>query len=251
MARGLKDILRDCTPPVLWRLASGLKKAVQEPVTPPAAPISYQKVTTLHNMRDLHQGRYAEVYDRFSPLNHFNAPHETRMRIYFASMFADVAKRVPGDFVAGGVSFGVAPLVIYHLLGFETLGKTYHLIDPFIGITADGRTYHAYNTDMEKVREQFPEHAPVVFHRQLMPDCFPLPGVAAFAFVHLNATFPKAESDSLDYLYGKLSPGGIILIDYYAINAGQQDQYDPAIRAAGATIWTLPTGQGVIFKPLA
>jgi hypothetical protein len=124
------------------------------------------------------------------------------------------------------------------------------LVDPFLGVNYPGSGPNPYNTDFELVRRQYSETAPVVFHRKLIPDCFPLEGLAqGLAFVHLNTTNPPAEAASLQYLYERLNPGGYIVIDDYSFGNGQFDDYDPVIQALGAKIFCLVTGQGVIQKP--
>lgn len=212
---------------------------------------SYQGVYTQHSMRWLHEGRFAEIHDQYRKFNPFNSPNETRLRQYFTCMFADFAKRAPGDFLSAGISFGVAPRVIYDFVDFKCLGKTYHFIDPFLAINYPGGGPNPYNTDFEFVRQQYPEDAPVVFHRELLPDCFPLAGLErGLAFIHLNTTHPPAEAASLQYLYERLNPGGFMVIDCYSFGNGQFDEYDPAIQAIGAKVFSLVTGQGVIQKPL-
>jgi len=218
----------------------------------PRSALSYQGVYTQHSMRWLHEGRFSEIHDRYRELNPFNAPNESRLRHYCACMYADFSKTIPGDFVSAGISFGVAPRVIYDFVDFARLHKTYHFIDPFLGINYPGTGPNPYNTDFELVRRQYPEEAPIVFHRQRLPDCFPLDGLdRGLAFIHLNTTHPPAEAASLRYLYDTLNPGGFIVIDDYSFGPGQFDYYDPAIEALGATVFSLVTGQGVIQKPYA
>ena len=241
----VRNLARSVTPPILWELARKLR---QHHLPPP--PPSYQGVVTQHNMRWLHEGRFAEIYDRHHHLNPFNAPNETRLRQYFACMFAEFAKSVPGDFLSAGISFGVAPRVIYDFTEFERLEKIYHFIDPFLGINNPSETVSPYNTDFEFVHRQYPADAPIKFHRKLIPECFPLVGLEALAFAHLNVTHPPAEAASLQYLYEKLSPGGFILIDYYSFGHGQFETYDPAIKKVGASVFSMVSGQGVIHKPL-
>ena len=235
------NLARAVTPPFLWDMARKLLKR--------SGPTNYQGVVTYHNMRWLHEGRFAEIYDSHSHLNPFNAPNETRLRQYFDCMFAEYAKGVPGDFLAAGISYGVAPRVIYDFVDFERFGKTYHFIDPFLGINNPGEEIAPYNTDIELVRNQYPADAPIKFHLELIPDCFPLPGIDALAFVLLNTSDVAGEAASLPYLYEKLSPGGFILIDYYSFGQGQFEGYDPAIAKIGASVFSMVTGQGVIRKP--
>ena len=217
----------------------------------PPSPPFYQGVQSHHNMDVLHRGRFAEIYDRWRSLNPHSSPNETRLRHYMSCMFAEFSGNVQGDFLSAGISYGVAPHVIYDFVEFEKLGKTYHFIDPFLGINNpnDGGAMSPYNTDVNFVRQQYPVGAPVRIHQTTIPDCFPLDGLDALAFAHLNVTVAVAEADSIDYLYKKLSSGGFIIIDYYAFGRGNFEVYDQAIKKAGASIFTLVTGQGVIHKP--
>ena len=212
---------------------------------------SYQGVYTQHSMRWLHEGRFAEIYDRHRTCNPFNPPNETRLRHYSACMFAEFSSMVPGDFLSAGISFGVAPRVIYDFVEFERLDKNYHFIDPFLGANYPGEGINPYNTDFDFVRRQYRQEAPVVFHRAFLPDCFPLNGLErGLAFVHLNTTHPEAEAASLQYLYEKLNPGGYIVIDSYSFGKGGFVVYDPVIQKIGAKVFSLVTGQGIIQKPL-
>jgi hypothetical protein len=241
-SQALINIARAVTPPVLWGMARKLLH--RSPLT------SYQGVITQHNMRLLHEGRFAEIYDRHSPLNPFTGPNETRLRQYLDCMFAEFAKEIPGDFLSAGISYGVAPRVIYDYVSFERLGKIYHFIDPFLGINNPDETISPYNTDSEFVRNQYSADVPIKFHLELIPDCFPLAGVDSLAFVHLNMGDVVAEAASLQYLFDKLSPGGFILIDYYSFGQGQFNSYDSAIKKVGASVFSMVTGQGVIRKTL-
>lgn len=212
---------------------------------------SYQGVYTQHSMRWLHEGRFAEIHDRHRKLNPFNNANDTRLRQYSACMYAEFSINVPGDFLSAGISFGVAPRVIYDFVEFDQIGKTYHFIDPFLGTNYPGEGVNPYNTDFEFVRRQYREDAPVVFHRELLPECFPMKGLErGLAFIHLNTTHPSAEAASLHYLYEKLNPGGFLLIDSYSFGTGQFDDYDKIIESIGAKVFSLVTGQGVIQKPL-
>lgn len=244
VGRAAKSFGRAVTPPILWDLG---RKLCQPHLAP--SPRSYQGVVTQHNMRWLHEGRFAKIYDRHRLLNPRTDQHETRLRHYCACMFAEFSKSIPGDFLSAGISYGVAPRVIYDFVEFQRLGKTYHCIDPFLGINNPDEAHAPYNTDFEFVRRQYPHDAPVQFHRKRIPDCFPLTGVHALAFVHLNVTYPPDEAASLPYLYEQLSPGGFIVIDYYSFGKGQFDVYDPVIEKIHASVFSLVTGQGVIQKP--
>lgn len=245
--RNLVGVLRDITPPFLWSfLRRHFGRNFHE-----VALVNYQGVTTQHSMRCLHEGYFAQLYDRYRTLNPNNSEHLTRLRIYNACLFAELAKAVPGDYLSAGISYGVAPRIIYDFVEFWKLGKTYHFIDPFTGANnpAD-KQVHRYNEDAAFVKQQYPANAAISIHKALIPNCFPIDSIDSLAFVHLNVTHPPSEAASLAYLYEKLSPGGFILIDYYGYGAGQYEWFDPIEDQLGIRIFGMVTGQGVIQKPL-
>lgn len=236
--------VKDVTPPLLWR---ALRSAAGRRANPTR---SYQGVTTEHDTREMHEGAFGEAFARYAPLDPHIPPDATRLRIYLAAMFAERCAALPGDFVFGGISYGVAPRVIYELVAVRA-DRAFHLIDPFTG--SDGGTSRVrptYNTDGEYVRRQYPERANVRLWRDYLPQCFPLEGVDRIAFAHLNTGALQAEANSLAYLYDRLSPGGVIVLDYYGFLGGQnRGPYEPVLASLGAMRYVMVTGQGILVKP--
>lgn len=230
---GVKAIL----PPILW---DKLRKGRDVP------PSAYQGVQTIHDMALLHSGAFGEAFDKAAAADTVDSMERIRLRVYNAAFLASLTNDVPGDFLFGGVSFGIAPRVLYDMVP----RRRFHMVDPFTGEDISGQVRPSYNTDPEAVRRQYPADAPITMHRVRIPDGLPLPGVDRLAFVHLNTTVPKAEAESLPGLYSLLSPGGIILIDAYAMSGLEgRRSYDPALDALGIAPFVLVTGQGVVVKP--
>ena len=246
----IKSIIKQCVPPIIWNFAKALapKAELGGRIAGCYQSIDYQGVSTVHNMRCMHEGSFARYYEQYRGLNPANGPEVTRLRQYLACMFAEWTKGVKGDFLSAGISYGVAPRVIFDFIDFPSLGKVWHFIDPFTGANVpDG---YFYNTDLEIVIKQYPPGARIVFHKHYIPDVFPINSIESLAFVHLNATDCSAEAESLPYLYEKLSPGGIILIDMYAFGNGAFETYDVKIEELGASAFTMVTGQCVIRKDI-
>jgi len=231
----LARILKDLTPPLLWR---GLRRLRGRPATP-----TYQVVTTLLKLTALHEGRFAAVYDAAYPNDPDTLPdgNMLRLRVYHSYLFAEIASRAAGDFVSVGVSYGVTAKVLYELLikGHE---RTYHLVDPFVG-----REGWGYCQDPAFVMAQFGGDPFVRLHQAAAPDAFPLPLSNGLAFVDLDTGDERADLASLPYLIDRLSPGGVIVIDFYG-RAPSTEQYDRVADRGGASIFILPTGQGVLIK---
>ena len=243
------SIAQQFAPPVLldaFRRLKGKRLARREPYR----DALYQGVRTSHNAKPLHIGRFAEVYDRHLSLDPHLDGDWMRYRIYNECVIAQLCSNVPGDFICAGVSWGLAPRMIYDYVAFSETGKTFHLIDPFEGIwSASSReAVPFYNTDPEYVRRQYPTAARIKFHRKLIPDAFPLPGVEKIAFAMLNTGDEKSEALSLPILFDALSEQGMIVIGRYGSGDGHFDVYDPVLTKLGVEPFWLPSGQAVITK---
>ena len=154
-----------------------------------------------------------------------------------------MCRTVPGDFLCGGISWGVAARLIYEFVEFSTLGKTLHLVDPFDARTSNGSTRKTleYNSDPLYVRRQYPETAPIIVHCKPIP--IELPGRLAFVF--LNTGDPQADAKALPSIYAMLSPGGCILLNNYANNI---EHYKAALASLDAQAIWQPSGQGLVVK---
>ena len=234
---GFTGVLRDLAPPMLWRGARRL-------LGRGPAITSYQAVTTLINLPALHAGPFASVYDATYP-NDPDCRRDSnllRLRIYHTYLFAEIASRVRGDFMSIGVSYGVTSKVLYELL-LKGTERTYHLVDPFVGKPGWG-----YCQDPSFVMAQFDGDPLVRLHQAPAPGAFPLPlGGHGLAFVDIDTGDEAADVASLPYLIDRLSPGGVIVIDFYGW-ARSTAAYDRVAERAGASIFILPTGQGVLLK---
>ena len=232
----LRDLLRDVSPPFLWRAASAFRHG--RPTSP-----NYQGVTTLANLSALHGGRFAEVYDAAYRRDPGLLPdgNTVRLRVYQSYLFATIASKVKGDFVSVGISYGVTAKVIYELV-LRGRERTYHLVDPFTDDSGAG-----YCKDAPAVMRQFGGDPFVRLHRAAAPQVFPLDFVGGLAFAELSTGDDGADLESLPYLVERLHPEGVIVLDDYAWGPWMS-RLDEEARALGASIFCLPTGQGVLLK---
>jgi len=234
LRRILANAARQITPPLIWaggKLVLGMRAAMD-----------YQFVRTGHSTRPLHEGRFAEIFERYQALDPYVAMNVTRLRIYNICAFARLCSNIAGDYAFVGVSFGVAARIVYEFTNFETLGKTFHLVDPFETIDEQ------YNDDVDYVRGQYPASAPIKFVQDTIPECLPIEGIRCLSFVHLNTGDWESEAKSLPYFYEALSAGGVIIVDDYAIDKGHFDIYDPVFKHLRIEPYWMPTGQCAIVK---
>jgi O-methyltransferase len=69
-----------------------------------------------------------------------------------------------------------------------------------------------------------------------------------FSFVHLDVDLYQPTMDSLEFFYGKMSPGNIILCDDYGFVTcpGAKKAMDSFFADKPEEIVSLPTGQGFV-----
>jgi hypothetical protein len=207
MKRKLSGFVRSITPRPVWNAylrARGLDVHQVHPWR------TFGLMATRSDPGPLLKGRFADLYARYASIDPTMNPEHTRYRHCCNCFFAFLCRHVPGDFVCGGISYGVNAKMIFEFTDFPSLGKTLHLIDPFEGI-ADGGIAENFNRDPEYVRRQYPPDAPVVIHRTRIP--LRLPG--RLAFVVTNTGVPAADEASIPIFYEALSPGGILVSGNY------------------------------------
>jgi len=215
----------------------------------PKPPQIYQGVSTVHSTAHLYSGRFGQAYERHWRLDPYNLPsngNRTRLRIYNVCSVARIAMRAEGDVLSAGISYAVAPSVLYDFLDIGESDRKLVMIDPFLGVdnSRSMKVQEKYNTDEAFVRDRFPPGARIEIIRDFIPAGLP-PG-ARYCFVHMNTTDEHAEARALPLLWPQLSKGGAIVIDMYAIDGGYQAAYAAAMPVEP---FVLPTGQAVLFKP--
>lgn len=238
MNQTLSAAVQSVAPPVIWNALQRLRgHAGKFPQR------EFGNMATCANAGPLLEGQFAELYAKYRPLDRFLAPEVWRYRLYNVCFFARLCRQIPGDFVCAGVSWGVAPRMVFDFTDFPTLGKTLHLIDPFEGIVSNDsdKISERYNRDPDYVLRQYPPGAPIVLHRKRIP--LRLPG--KFAFVFTDTGNPAADAEAIPIFYEGLSPGGVLITEQYANNA---NYYEPILKRLDVTPLWLPSGQGVIFK---
>lgn len=211
----------------------------------------FQGMATQHSVEHLYAGRFAEMFDKHMPLDPTHDMHHIRLRVYNVSSFGELALNAPGDFVAAGISWGIAPRVLFDYARLAKNGRALHMVDAFTGIdnAKNQSVMPKYNTSKEYVARQYPPVGAVHIHTGLIPACLPLPGLTRIAFCHLNTGDHDSEAASLSHFFDALSPGGIIVIDNYAIFEGSEHRYKEAIESLQEkTVMVLPTGQCAIIK---
>lgn len=227
-----KEYIRQLMPPILFNL---IKDRTNE-------FIDYQGVRTPHSPWPMFNGKFAELYEKNYKLDPYVAKNITRYRLYNICMIADLCKKVPGDFLCAGVSFGVAPKMVFDYVDLNKHSKILHIIDPFMG------TEHFYNTDFRLVDRQYKINDPVKFHLEFIPYALSKFRKKSIAFAFLNTGSIEAECKSLPILFDMLYPSGAIIMDQYCPQNGNYEAYNWVFEKLGVIPFWFPSGQCVIFK---
>jgi O-methyltransferase len=143
---------------------------------------------------------------------------------------AVIASRgVPGIMAEIGVAYGASA----HIISTLCPQKTLHLFDTFVGLPplTDRDSHEIFKEGtlgcpIESVRE-FLRDDNVVFHQGLFPHetgC----AVASekFSFVHLDVDLYEGTLESLQFLYPRMSPGGIILGHDFLVSKGATSAFN-------------------------
>jgi hypothetical protein len=218
---------------------------------------------SIHNHDFMRDGAFEAAYARGVQAA---ADYRWQWRVHIGLWAASAAAKLDGDFVECGVNRGFLSSAIMQFLDWDTLGKTYYLLDTFEGLDyrqlADGdeksrRRNEAHLADgmyvrgADEVRKNFSQWHNVRVVEGSVPDTLREIVSREVAFLHLDMNSAPPEVAAFNTLWERLSPGAIVLLDDYAY-AGYEPQklaMDVAAAAKGIRIASLPTGQGLALKP--
>ena len=230
---------------------------------------AHDGIFTFNNSHFAQDSAFLAAYQRGIQASHGVDP-KIEWRVHVALWAAGCAQSVPGDFVECGVNAGFISSAIMHRIDWQRVAKTFYLIDTFAGpilsqyseeevrqgqmkVAEEALAAGSYVTDLGRVRANYAEWPNTRIVQGAVPEVLEQLKIGPVAFLHLDMNSANPERAAFEYFWEKLSPGGIVLLDDYA--AWSYDALASAIddeaRAKGAEVVSLPTGQGLIWKPNA
>ena len=188
---------------------------------------------------------------------------DIRWRTYINISFAKYALKVKGDFVDCGVGKGLYSKAICEYLNFQSLDRSFHLIDTFSGIPISQLHESEINTGqkfnslaykgsyLEEVKDTFRVYRNVEIHQGQLPGIlneisFP----KGISYLQIDLNNANAELATLDKLLSHCNPGGVIILDDFAYGREFELSYKLITDFANyknLNIITIPTGQGLIL----
>lgn len=189
-------------------------------------------------------------------------------RVHVGLWAAGLALKLEGDFVECGVNWGMLSSAIMERYGWNDRGRDFWLMDTFGGIDARfvsdeelGRAKLAesagkldrgvYTADLEAVKANFAEWTHVRFVPGAIPETLPEVTAERIAFLHIDMNCAPPEVAALRHFWPRLAPGAPVLLDDYAYRGfePQKRAMDALAAELDAPVLSLPTGQGLLFKP--
>lgn len=178
--------------------------------------------------------------------------HGIIWRLYTLCWAANSCLRREGDFVECGVFSGASSGVMCQYLGFESLQRKLYLYDTFgPHDSIKSEHYPGYDDQLYKfVCQRFAPYSNVRIIQGFIPDSFQQEIPEKIAFLHVDLNNAPAEIATLNALFDRVSPGGMVLLDDYGFSGflAQKQAEDEFFAQRGYEVLELPTGQGLVIK---
>ncbi len=173
-------------------------------------------------------------------------------RRYFISTMAYHAVQLPGDFVECGVYHGTGVKTVIDYLGGVTFPKTFWAYDTYDSNPVPGHAFEGQERGFfEKVQKRFEGYDQVKLVKGMIPEIFESHCPEQVAYLHIDLNNAPAEIATLDRLFDRVVPGGVIIFDDYEWSGEYRSQKiaeDAWLDARQYRVSPLPTGQGFIIK---
>jgi O-methyltransferase len=217
-------------------------------------------LATAHNADFMREPRFASAYEAGKAVGVWQNA-DIHWRAYVACWAAAKGAALEGDFVECGVYRGSISRMVMDYVGFRRMpDRKFYLLDTFSGLVEkyisdeekrQGRRAGVYEETFEAVRSTFADIPNVEIIRGTVPDTLPEVRSQKVCYLSLDMNCAEPELAAAEYFWPRLSSGAVIVLDDYGF-AGHHEQkkaMDGFAASVGVEVLSLPTGQGLIFKP--
>lgn len=174
-------------------------------------------------------------------------------RRYVLATAAYHCLQLDGDFVECGAYTGVGVKTIVDYLGGTDFPKSFWCYDIFEH--DESMLNHAMPEHgpglYDKVCAKFADYPQVHINKGLIPEVFAAGCPERIAYLHIDLNQAVAEIEALEYLFDRMVPGAILILDDYewaGIYREQKLAEDIWFDTRHYRVMPLPTGQGLIIK---
>ena len=224
-------------------------------------PITYLQdgLLTIHNADFIKEPAFSKAYNLGKATGSWGKG-DPLWRAYICCWAAFRAKDLEGDFVECGVNKGGFSRAVMQYTDFQALNKTFWLLDTFCGLSSEyimeeekkeGITSGTYEECYFQVLETFNEFKNVNVIRGTVPDTLERVSADKVCYLSIDMNCVEPEIAAAAFFWDKLVSGAVIVLDDYGWrkHINQKYAFDEFAKTKGVQILSLPTGQGLIFKP--
>lgn len=223
-------------------------------------PVQYNEdgLATGHSADFMKDPKFLAAYAEGERTNSWKGS-QVHWRCYVCCWAAAHARNLEGDFVECGVNRGGYSRALVDYIDFNATGKTLYLMDTFNGLVDEqvtqaerrlGRSGGGYEECYDAVAETFRGYN-VRLVRGAIPGTLAQVSTEKVAYLSIDMNCVEPEIAALEYFWPRLVHGGVVVHDDYGINgfALQKAALNQFAESRGVKVLTLPTGQGLLFKP--
>jgi hypothetical protein len=217
-------------------------------------------LATTHNSDFMCEPRFAEAYAIGKAVGVWQDA-DIHWRAYVACWAAAKGKALEGDFVECGVYRGSVSRMVMHYIDFNRMtSRKFYLLDTFDGLVdryisdeekRQGRRAGVYEETFEAVRSTFDDFSNVKIIRGTVPETLPEVTAEKIAYLSLDMNCAGPEVAAAEYFWPRMTSGAVIVLDDYGFSGHieQKHAMDSFAAGKGVGVLSLPTGQGLLFKP--
>lgn len=214
---------------------------------------------TVHNSDFRKDPKFREAY-RLGEATGSWGNQQVEWRAYVCCWAAWSVKDKAGDLVECGVNHGGLSRAVMHYIDFDRLDKRFWLLDTYEGlpghlISEDERRCGilpgGYAQCYDQVVETFCPFPRVEIIKGVVPDTLSRVVCEQVCYLSLDMNNAASEVAAAEYFWDRLVSGGIIILDDYGWTKqiNQKLAFDRFAAERNVKVLSLPTGQGLIFKP--
>ena len=195
---------------------------------------------------------FTEYLRRFDELEGFNA--DRRWVLY---QLAQVVGQVSGDTIECGAYKGSSSYLIASRISTLAPDKRHHIFDSFEGLSQPSPVDGAYWTKGDltatagELRSNLAEFSAFIdVHPGWIPEVFGPHRDARFSFAHIDVDLYEPTLASLEFIFPRLSSGGVLLCDDYGFRTcpGATAAMKEYFEGSGHPIVGLASGAGFVIK---
>jgi O-methyltransferase len=209
-------------------------------------------MATSHVADFLHDAAFVSAYQKGVETGSWHG-QGVRWRTYTACWAAQHALTLNGDFVECGVNRGGTSRAIVDFVNFSSRNdRRFFLLDTFKGAEDTASVnQNEYQECYEDVITTFAPFPNVKIIRGRVPDTLSQVGSEEVCYLALDMNNAAPEIAALKFFWNKLVKGAIVILDDYAYSESyrsQKEAFDVLGVELGFSVFTMPTGQGMIVK---